>query len=113
LKNKEALLELAGRVDMVVLGPGLSLAAETQELIRQLAAGIEKPLLIDGDGSPPWRSSELIRNRPAPTILTPHPGEMSRLTGIPVAESEKSRIPILQETATDLQALVVLKGAIP
>ncbi len=112
LKNKEALLELAGRADMVVVGPGLSLAAETQELIRDLAAGIEKPLLIDGDGITALAGHrEIIRNRPAPTVLTPHLGEMSRLTGKPVAEIEKKRIPILQETAADLRALIVLKGA--
>ena len=45
LKNKDALLALAGQVDMVVIGPGLSLADETQELVRKLAAGIDKPLL--------------------------------------------------------------------
>ena len=50
LENRDALLALAGRVDMVVIGPGLSLAEETQQLVRELAAGIEKPLLIDGDG---------------------------------------------------------------
>ena len=112
LKNKEALLELAGRADMVVMGPGLSLAAETQELIRELAAGIEKPLLIDGDGITALADHrEIIRNRPAPTVLTPHPGEMSRLTGKPISESENKRIPILQETAADLRALIVLKGA--
>jgi NAD(P)H-hydrate epimerase len=79
LKNKEALLALAGQVDMVVIGPGLSLADETQGLIRELAAGIEKPLLIDGDGITALAGEpQLIRDRRAPTVLTPHPGEMSR-----------------------------------
>ncbi len=112
LKNKDALLALAGRVDMVVIGPGLSLADETQGLVRELAAGIDKPLLIDGDGITALAGNpEIIRGRAAPTVLTPHPGEMSRLTGKPVAEGEKRRIPILQETAADLGALIVLKGA--
>ena len=112
LKNKDALLALAGRVDMVVIGPGLSLAEETQELVRELAAGIEKPLLIDGDGITALAGQpEIIRNRRAPTILTPHPGEMSRLTGKSISEIEKRRIPILQETAADLKAWIVLKGA--
>ena len=111
-KNKDALLELAGRADMVVVGPGLSLAGETQGLIRDLAAAIVKPLLIDGDGITALAGyRDILRNRPAPTVLTPHPGEMSRLTGMPIAESEKNRIPILQETAEDLRALIVLKGA--
>jgi hydroxyethylthiazole kinase-like uncharacterized protein yjeF len=112
LKNKDALLALAGRVDMVVIGPGLSLADETQGLVRELAAAIVKPLLIDGDGITALTSHpEIIRGRAAPTVLTPHPGEMSRLTGKPVAEIERKRIPILQETAADLGALIVLKGA--
>ncbi len=112
LKNKEALLALAGQVDMVVIGPGLSLADETQGLIRELAAGIEKPLLIDGDGITALAGEpQLIRNRRAPTVLTPHPGEMSRITGKPVSVIERKRIEILQETAADLHAFVVLKGA--
>ena len=112
LKNREALLALAGGVDMVVVGPGLSLAEETQQLVRELAAGIEKPLLIDGDGITALTNHlDIIRRRRAPTILTPHPGEMSRLTGKPVSVIEKKRIEILQGTAADLQAFVVLKGA--
>jgi len=112
LKNKDALLTLAGQVDMVVIGPGLSLADETQQLIREMAAGIEKPLLIDGDGLTALAGNpEIIRGRRAPTVLTPHSGEMSRITGKSVSEIEKRRIPIVQETATDLQAWIVLKGA--
>ncbi len=112
LKNREALLALAAGVDMVVIGPGLSLADETQALVRELAAGIEKPLLVDGDGITALAGHRpIIRGRSAPTILTPHPGEMSRLTGKPVAEGERRRIPILQETAADLGAVIVLKGA--
>lgn len=112
LKNREALLELAGRVDMAVIGPGLSLADETRQLVRELAAGVEKPLLVDGDGITALAGNlEIIRARRAPTVLTPHPGEMSRITGKPVSEIETRRIPILRETAVDLRAWIVLKGA--
>lgn len=112
LQNRGALLALAGRADMVVIGPGLSLADETQELIRELAAAIEKPLLIDGDGITALAGSpEILRGRRAPTVLTPHPGEMSRIAGISVSGVEKQRIPILRKTAGDLQAWIVLKGA--
>ena len=111
LKNKEALLALAGRVDMVVIGPGLSLADETQQLVRELAAGIEKPLLIDGDGITALADHpEILRGRRAPTILTPHPGEMSRLTGKSIIEIEKRRIPILRKACADLKGWIVLKG---
>jgi hydroxyethylthiazole kinase-like uncharacterized protein yjeF len=111
LTNKDALLTLAGKADMVVIGPGLSLADETQDLIRELAAKIDKPLLIDGDGITALAGHpEIIRGRKAPTILTPHPGEMSRLIGKSVAEIERKRIPILQAACADLKAWIVLKG---
>jgi hydroxyethylthiazole kinase-like uncharacterized protein yjeF len=112
VRNKEALLELSKRVDMVVIGPGLSLTNETQELIRELAAGIEKPLLVDGDGITALAGHpEIIRKRRAPTVLTPHPGEMARLTGKPVADVERRRISILQKRVEELNAFIVLKGA--
>ena len=112
LGNKAALLELAERVDFVVLGPGLSLDAEAQQLARELAAGLNKPLLIDGDGiTALCAEPSILANRQAPTILTPHTGEMTRLTGQSVAEVEADRIPVVQETAARFGAFVVLKGA--
>ena len=112
LKNRDALLELSEKVDMVVLGPGLSLDEETQELARGLAGGIEKPLLIDGDGITALCADlKIIRERRAPTILTPHLGELSRITGIGVEEIRSNRIEVLQRAASDLQAIIVMKGA--
>ncbi len=112
LGNKAALLELADRVDFVVLGPGLSLDAESQQLARQLAAGLHKPLLIDGDGITALGGEpSILADRQAPTILTPHTGEMARLTGRSVSEVEVDRIAVVQETAVRLGALIVLKGA--
>ena len=111
LANKSALLELADKMDMVVLGPGLSLEPETQQLVRELAMEINKPLLIDGDGiTALCEDLEIIRERRSKTILTPHLGEMSRITGMPVGEIILKKIPILQRTAVELNATLVLKG---
>jgi NAD(P)H-hydrate epimerase len=111
-ESKRGLLELSGRMDMVVLGPGLALEAETQQLARELAAEIEKPLLIDGDGiTALCQDLELIRNRKAETILTTHLGEMARITGLEVGEIEFNKVGVLQHTARELNATVVLKGA--
>jgi len=112
LGNKAALLALAERVDFVVLGPGLSLDAESQQLARELAAELNKPLLIDGDGITAFcEEPKILANRQAPAILTPHAGEMARLTGRSATEVEAGRIAIVQETAARLGALIVLKGA--
>jgi ADP-dependent NAD(P)H-hydrate dehydratase / NAD(P)H-hydrate epimerase len=94
------------------LGPGLSLDPETQRLVRDLVMEAEKPLLIDGDGLTAISAApECVRSRSAPTILTPHLGEMARLTGRTVAELEADKVAAAQHTAADLGAILVLKGA--
>ena len=111
LSNKDDLLKLAGKMKMVVIGPGLSLNKETQELVRALVQEIDKPLLIDGDGiTAVAENTGIITDRKAATILTPHMGEMSRLTGMAKSEIEKDRISVLQTTAQMLNAYIVLKG---
>ena len=110
-KNRDALLDLAEKMDMVVLGPGLSLDGETQDLARVLAKEISRPLLIDGDGiTAISKDLQIIRERTSGTILTPHPGEMSRLTGLGIKEIDVDKIDILQRVSKDLNAVVVLKG---
>jgi NAD(P)H-hydrate epimerase len=112
LQNKSALLALSERVDMVVAGPGLSLDPETQRLVRELAAEIDKPLLIDGDGiTAVCQDLEVVKERRAATILTPHLGEMSRITGTNVQEIDADKIDVLQRTTAELNATIVLKGA--
>ncbi|MBN1662827.1 MAG: NAD(P)H-hydrate dehydratase [Deltaproteobacteria bacterium] len=112
LENRGRLFDLAEKMDMVVIGPGLSLHPETQQLVRELAGSITKPLIIDGDGlTAVVQDRAVIKRRQAPTILTPHPGEMSKLTGRPIAGVEENRITVLQQTAQEWGALIVLKGA--
>jgi hydroxyethylthiazole kinase-like uncharacterized protein yjeF len=112
LESKEELLELSKRVSMVIIGPGLSLNEETQELVRALAREIKTPLLIDGDGiTAIAKEIGLIGERKAETILTPHSGEMARITKMEVAEVNKDKITVLQKTASGLNAIIVLKGA--
>ncbi len=112
LQNKRALLELSERMDMVILGPGLSLEEETQQLARELAEEIDKPLLIDGDGiTALCQDLQIVKGRKAETILTPHLGEMSRITRMSVREIDANKIDVLQRTARELNSTIVLKGA--
>ena len=112
LENKDGLLEFAKTVDMVVLGPGLSLARETQELVLKLVPRIDKPLLIDGDGITAVAGEmRKIKKREAPTILTPHLGEMSRIAKMEISEVSKNSIDVLQRMTRELNAIIVLKGA--
>jgi ADP-dependent NAD(P)H-hydrate dehydratase / NAD(P)H-hydrate epimerase len=111
MENLDALLAVAEKVDMVVLGPGLSLDQETQQLTRELVRRVEKPLLLDGDGiTALCPDLDIIKGRRSQTILTPHLGEMSRITNRPVPDIDADKIAILQQAAKDLNAAVVLKG---
>jgi len=112
LKNKKSLIDLCEKMDMVVIGPGLSLDPETQQLVRELVKTIKAPVLIDGDGITAVSADlKIISKRKAPTILTPHLGEMARMTGKSATEIDRQKIAVLQKTAGDLGALIVLKGA--
>jgi hydroxyethylthiazole kinase-like uncharacterized protein yjeF len=112
LENKDSLIELAKKMDIVVVGPGLSLHEETQKLVSQFAGDIEKPILIDGDGiTAICKDLDIVRKRKSPTIITPHLGEMSRMTGRAVSEIENDKIAALQAASGDLNAIIVLKGA--
>ncbi|MFH1852257.1 MAG: NAD(P)H-hydrate dehydratase [Candidatus Neomarinimicrobiota bacterium] len=112
LSNLDGLIELAAQVDLVVLGPGLSLDQETQALVQALVPRIERPLLIDGDGITAVAAyPQLLRDRGQPTILTPHTGELARLTGQTPTAMASAPIAIVQETAQKLNSIIVHKGA--
>ena len=99
-------------IDIVTMGPGTSLNEETQELIRMLSRDIMKPLIIDGDGlTAISRDLSVVKSRKAATILTPHLGEMSRLTGMSIGEIQEKTVEILRTTAQNLNSFIVLKGA--
>ncbi|HOF05100.1 MAG TPA: NAD(P)H-hydrate dehydratase [Syntrophales bacterium] len=110
--NFDDLCAVAALTDAVVIGPGLSLVPATQTLVRRLVPAIEKPLLIDGDGLTAVAGHrELVRERKFPTVLTPHAGEMGRLTGLAATEIRRRRIDVLQEACAAWNAYIVLKGA--
>jgi NAD(P)H-hydrate epimerase len=112
LENKNNLIALCEKMDMVVIGPGLSLDPETQRLVREIVKTVKVPVLIDGDGiTAVCADLKAVSKRKAPTVLTPHVAEMARITGTSVGEIDRRKIAVVQKTASDLGAWVVLKGA--
>lgn len=110
--NFSSLLELSQKIDFVVMGPGLSLDKETQELVRELITEIDKPVLIDGDGiTAICQYPEICQKRNSPTIITPHLGEMSRLSDKTISEIKNAPVDILREETEKWNAVIVLKGA--
>lgn len=95
------LLAEAGTVQAALIGPGLSHQAATQHAIRHFVANWAGPLVIDADALTALAGhEEVFTTRSAPTIITPHPGEMSRLLGTPVQELERDRLQTAKLAAT-------------
>ena len=94
-----------------VLGPGLGRADESLQLARSVAGGIAAPLVIDADGLNAFAGAlERIAARSAPTVLTPHAGELGRLLERPSDEIASHRLASAREAAQAAGAVIVLKG---
>jgi NAD(P)H-hydrate epimerase len=79
--------------------------------VRALARYVERPLVLDADGLVAFAGRiEELASRPAPTVLTPHPGELGRLLGRATAEIQADRPAAAREAARRARAVVVLKG---
>jgi hydroxyethylthiazole kinase-like uncharacterized protein yjeF len=109
---EDDILDIASGIDFTVLGPGLSLDEGAGDLVRRLVTRLEGPLLIDGDGiSAVCKDLDCVRDREWPTVLTPHPGEMARMTDLSVKEILSNRVEVIREASADLNATIVLKTA--
>jgi hydroxyethylthiazole kinase-like uncharacterized protein yjeF len=95
----------------VALGPGLGRGEGAQEFARRLARDVECSLVLDADGlnAHAGRLSALA-DRDAPTVLTPHAGELARLLELDSTEIERERLRNVRAAAAEADAVVVLKG---
>jgi len=105
--DDECLSSVIERKTVVALGPGLGTHPDTAEVVRRLVSEISAPLVIDADGLNALAGTEI---RGHSLILTPHPGEMARLTGKNVAGIQTDRIGTARTFATDRGVTLVLKG---
>ena len=105
------LLMLAEGKRAIALGPGLTTHPETKRLVRALARRAGVPMVIDADGLNAFAGeAALIRGRGRAVVLTPHPGEMGRLTGLSTAEVQADRVASARALARASRCHVVLKG---
>ncbi len=108
----EAALALAGKRDVVALGPGIGRSLQSGAFVRELAMAVGVPLVVDADGLNAFEgASAALQARSASTILTPHPGEAGRLLGTSSGEVNRDRVGAARELARLTGAVVLLKGA--
>lgn len=102
LKDKEAL----------AFGPGCGKNSGVLEILRNILGSFNIPIVIDADGlNHISRDMNMIRSYRAPVVLTPHPGEMARLTGLKVEDIVSRPVEIAAQMAKEYGCIMLLKGA--
>jgi NAD(P)H-hydrate epimerase len=101
---------LEGRA-AVACGPGLGLTDATRAVVAHVVARCEAPLVLDADGLNAVAGTTSLRDRNHPTVVTPHPGEMSRLLAIDTKAVQADRLAVARRLAARDGVVVVLKGA--
>lgn len=110
--NLERLLELSEKAGFIVLGPGMGVSEEGRRLLSGLIAKVKVPILIDGDGLTLLsKEMELLKKERPPIILTPHPKEMERLSGVSMKAFLERPIESLREFSSTCGSIVVYKTA--
>ena len=100
------------RATAIVIGPGIGQSEDVTELVFDVLKTAKCPVVIDADGLNAIASNlDILRETNAKIVLTPHPGEMARLTGLEVEEIEQNREGIAEEFAKRHGVTVLLKGA--
>lgn len=112
LGDLNALLDAADGKAAVVFGPGIARGDETGKLIAAFLEELTIPCVLDADGLNALEGQlDVLGKAKGDLLLTPHPGEMSRLTGRTVVEIQKDRIGAARSLAKERQIVVLLKGA--
>ncbi len=104
------IMELASKRSLVAIGPGIGTDDETRATVMRLFYDIPQPMVIDADALNCLAAGEWSGNPGTLRVLTPHPGEMSRLTGVSIADIQADRIPAARSLSTTRNVIVVLKG---
>ncbi len=100
----------AGRVQAWVVGPGMGTDDQARDRLAAVLAS-DVPVLVDADGLTLLAAHKGLLSRDAPTLLTPHAGELGRLLGVDPADVESRRLEHARKAAASLGATVLLKGS--
>jgi len=111
LKARGKIIEFSKETDVLVIGPGLSRHKDTTRLVKTLLKSINRPVVLDADGIIAVADSlDILKRRKSPTVLTPHPGEFSRLVKRDIRSIQEDRAKIASSFAKKYKVILVLKG---
>jgi len=111
-ENQKDLSRFMKKSHAIAIGPGLGFSPKAEKQLGWVLKNSRNPIVVDADGLT-ILSKQLswLRQARAPVVLTPHPGEMARLTGKKAKDIEKNRFKIARDFARKYRCYVVLKGA--
>ena len=105
------LQQLASTMTVVAIGPGIGRHPETVEFVQEAVRTLKCPLVIDADGLNAFDGkTELLDGSKRALVLTPHPGEMSRLAGISTKAVQSDRLNVARNFSREHRLVLVLKG---
>ncbi len=111
LLAEKDLITFSEKCDVIAIGPGISQNKETQQLVRNLVAKINKPIVLDADGINAFVGyKDAFKRTKDRLVLTPHPGEMARLIEKNIEEIQKDRKAVALNFANEYNTVLVLKG---
>jgi NAD(P)H-hydrate epimerase len=103
-----ALVAISAKKDVIAIGPGMGHHPETVQFIRRFVQEARAPMVVDADALNALAGQRLTYD--GPRVFTPHPGEMSRLSGKTIVEIQADRIGHARRFATEHGVYLVLKG---
>ncbi len=109
--ESERFINLMKPMTVVAIGPGIGRHPETVQFVHEAVHQAKVPLVLDADGLNAFEhQTHLLDGRKRPLILTPHPGEMARLTDLSIKAVQADRINVARNFARDHHLVLVLKG---
>ena len=110
--SRDAILELCENMRLVVLGCGMSTEDDSQELIKSLVQKIKAPIILDADGiTAISKDLNILKERKALTVLTPHLGELSSLMDTGIEDIKKRQVELCKEFSKKFGVILMVKGA--
>lgn len=112
INNFNQIIEESSSSDVIAVGPGCGNTTELLEMIKRIIRETDKPTVIDADGlNALSRNIDVLKDKTSTVVLTPHPGEMSRMTGLSIEEINENPVKQAKRFAKEYEVILVLKGS--
>lgn len=112
MDSVQDIMDIIKDMDAIAIGPGIGVDEERAELLRSILLEYENPIVVDADGiNLISLDPTVLFDRQGHTIITPHPGELSRLLEVSIGDIQKNRLEYSKLTSNKYNVITVLKGA--